>query len=329
MRRRDFIALVGGAAAAPVLPPLAARAQQPAMPVVGLLQAGSPEPNAQRLVAFRDGLSKAGYVDGQNVRIEARWSEDRNDRLPELAAELVRQPVAVIATPLSTAATRAAEAATKTIPIVFAVADPLGLGFVASLSRPGGNATGFSTLNVELTAKRLGLLHELAPQAAHYFVLVNPNSALTQPIIKALQTDAPNIGRPVEIVRAGTDHEIDVVFAEIAQKGGGVLAVPPDEFIFNHAAQVIALAARHAVPTIYPWREQVQAGGLMSYGADEPTLCQQAGIYVGRILKGEKPADLPVEQPTKFDLVINLKTVKALGLTVPSGVLAIADEVIE
>jgi putative tryptophan/tyrosine transport system substrate-binding protein len=274
-------------------------------------------------------LSKAGYVDGQNVRIEARWSEDRNDRLPELAAELVRLPVAVIATPLSTAATRAAEAATKTIPIVFAVADPLGLGFVASLSRPGGNATGFSTLNVELTAKRLGLLHELAPQAAHYFVLVNPNSALTQPIIKALQTDAPNIGRPVEIVRAGTDHEIDVVFAEIAQKGGGVLAVPPDEFVFNHAAQVIALAARHAVPTIYPWREQVQAGGLMSYGADEPTLCQQAGIYVGRILKGEKPADLPVEQPTKFDLVINLKTAKALGLTVPSGVLAIADEVIE
>jgi putative tryptophan/tyrosine transport system substrate-binding protein len=325
VKRREFIALLGGAATAW---PFAARAQQP-VPVVGFLQAGSPGPNAPRLAAFREGLSTAGFMDGRDVRIETRWSEGHEERLPELAADLVRARVDVIATPNSTAATRAAEAATKTIPIVFVVGDPLQLGFIASLNRPGGNATGISTMNVELTAKRLGLLHELVPQAARYFALLNPNSGLTKPIAAILQNEIPDIGRAVEIVYAGVDGEIDAAFAGIAQKGGGVLLVPPDEFLFDHITQLIALAARYAVPTIYPWREEVAAGGLMSYGPDELNLCGQAGIYVSRILKGEKPADLPVEQPTKFEFAINLKTAKALGITVPPGVLAIADEVIE
>jgi putative ABC transport system substrate-binding protein len=330
MKRRDFITLVGGAAAAPVLVPLAARAQQPALPVVGLLQAGSGEPNAKRAATFRLGLSETGYVDGQNVQIEARWAGGRNDRLPEMANDLVRRRVAVIATPASTAATLAAKAATATIPIVFAVGgDPLKLGLVKSLNRPDGNATGISILNVELTAKRFGLLHQLAPQAAHYFALVNPNSALTEPIVKALQGDIPDIGRSVEIVQAGSDSEIDAAFAAISQTGGGVLMVPPDEFFFSRATQLVALASRYALPTIYPYREGADAGGLMSYGTDELSVYQQVGTYVGRILKGEKPADLPVMQPTKFEFVINLKTAKALGLTIPPTLLALADEVIE
>jgi putative ABC transport system substrate-binding protein len=327
MRRREFITLAGGAVAGW---PLAAHAQQPALPGVGLLQAGAAEPNAKRVAAFRDGLSKTGYVDGQNVQIEARWAGGRNDRLPELAIDLVRRHVAVIATPVSTAATLAAKAATATIPIVFAVGgDPLKLGLVVNLSHPGGNATGISTLNVELTAKRFGLLHELVPQAAHYFALVNPNSALTEPVVKALRGDIPGIGRSVEIVQAGSDPEIEAAFAAIAQKGGGVLMVPPDEFFFSRLTQLVALTARNALPTIFPYREGAEAGGLMSYSTDERNVNQQVGIYVGRILKGEKPADLPVVQPTKFEFVLNLKTAKALGLAVPPGVLAIADEVIE
>jgi putative ABC transport system substrate-binding protein len=330
MRRRDFIALIGGAAAAPVLSPLAARAQQPALPVVGLLQAGSAEPNAKRAAAFRLGLSETGYVDGQNVQIEARWAGGRNDRLPEMAIDLVRRRVAVIATPVSTAATLAAKAATATIPIVFAIGgDPLKLGLVKSLNRPDSNATGISTLNAELTAKRFGLLHELVPQAAHYFALVNPNSALTEAIVKALQGDIPGIGRPVEIVQAGSDPEIDAAFAAISQSGGGVLMVPPDEFFFSRITQLVALASRYALPTIYPYREGADAGGLMSYGTDELSVYQQVGTYVGRILKGEKPADLPVMQPTKFEFVINLKAAKALGLAIPPTLLALADEVIE
>jgi putative ABC transport system substrate-binding protein len=330
MRRRQFIALIGGAAVAPALAPLAARAQQPTLPVVGLLQAGSAEPNAKRAAAFREGLSKIGYVDGQNVQIEARWAGGRNDRLPEMAIDLVRRGVAVIATPVSTAATLAAKAATATIPIVFAVGgDPLKLGLVKSLNRPDGNATGISILNVELTAKRFGLLHQLAPQAAHYFALVNPNSALTEPIVKALQGDIPGIGRSVEIVHAGSDPEIDAAFAAISQTGGGVLMIPPDEFFFSRVTQLVALASRYALPTIYPYREGADAGGLMSYGTDELSVYQQVGTYVGRILKGEKPADLPVMQPTKFEFVINLKTAKTLGLAIPPTLLALADEVIE
>jgi putative ABC transport system substrate-binding protein len=330
MRRRELIMLIGGAAAAPVLSPLAARAQQPALPVVGLLQAGSAEPNAKRAAAFREGLSMVGYVDGQNVQIEARWAGGRNDRLPEMAIDLVRRRVAVIATPVSTAATLAAKAATATIPIVFAIGgDPLKLGLVKSLNRPDSNATGISTLNAELTAKRFGLLHELVPQAAHYFALVNPNSALTEAIVKALQGDIPGIGRPVEIVQAGSDPEIDAAFAAISQSGGGVLMVPPDEFFFSRITQLVALASRYALPTIYPYREGADAGGLMSYGTDERSVYQQVGTYVGRILKGEKPADLPVMQPTKFEFVINLKAAKALGLAIPPTMLALADEVIE
>ena len=330
MRRRQFIALIGGAAVAPALAPLAARAQQPTLPVVGLLQAGSAEPNAKRAAAFREGLSKIGYVDGQNVQIEARWAGGRNDRLPEMAIDLVRRGVAVIATPVSTAATLAAKAATATIPIVFAVGgDPLKLGLVKSLNRPDGNATGISILNVELTAKRFGLLHQLAPQAAHYFALVNPNSALTEPIVKALQGDIPGIGRSVEIVHAGSDPEIDAAFGAISQTGGGVLMIPPDEFFFSRATQLVALASRYALPTIYPYREGADAGGLMSYGTDELSVYQQVGTYVGRILKGEKPADLPVMQPTKFEFVINLKTAKTLGLAIPPTLPALADEVIE
>ena len=327
MKRRDFITLVGGAAA---LMPLAVRAQQPTLPVVGLLQAGSAEPNAKRAAAFREGLSRIGYIDGQNVQIEARWAGGRNDRLPEMAIDLVRRRVAVIATPASTAATLAAKAATATIPIVFAVGgDPLKLGLVKSLNQPDGNATGISILNVELTAKRFGLLHELAPQAAHYFALVNPNSALTEPIVKALQGDIPGIGRSVEIVQAGSDSEIDAAFAAISQTGGGVLMVPPDEFFFSRATQLVALASRYALPTIYPYREGAEAGGLMSYGTDELSVYHQVGTYVGRILKGEKPTDLPVMQPTKFEFVINLKTAKTLGLAIPPTLLALADEVIE
>jgi putative ABC transport system substrate-binding protein len=327
MRRREFITLVGGAA---VAWPLGARAQQPALPVVGLLQAGPAGPNAKRAAAFREGLSEIGYVDGQNVQIEARWAGGRNDRLPEMAIDLVRQRVAVIATPASTAATLAAKAATATIPIVFAVGgDPLKLGLVKSLNRPDGNATGISILNVELTAKRFGLLHELAPQAAHYFALVNPNSALTEPIVKALQGDIPGIGRSVEIVQAGSDPEIDAAFAAISRTGASVLMVPPDEFFFSRVAQLVALASRHALPTMYPWSEGPVAGGPMSYGTDELNVYHQVGTYVGRILKGEKPADLPVMQPTKFEFVINLKTAKALGLAIPPTLLALADEVIE
>ena len=325
MRRRDFISLVGGAAAWP----RAARAQQP-IPVVGFLHAGSPEPNVNFVVAFRTGLGKTGYVEGQNLAIEFRWAAGQNARLPEMAADLVRRQVAAIVTPASTPAALAAKAATTTIPIVFTTGgDPISLGLVASLNRPGGNATGVAFMTVELTAKRLSLLHELVPGAAGVIALVDPNYALAEAIIKDLQEARATLGLQVEILYAGTAREIDAAFATMVQKRADALLMTASPFFTNRRVQIVTLATRHALPVLYDIREFAEAGGLMSYGPSFRDIYQQAGIYTGRILKGERPADLPVMQPTKFELVINLTTATALGITVPNMLLARADEVIE
>ena len=325
MRRRDFISLVGGAAAWP----RAARAQQP-IPVVGFLHAGSPEPNVNFVVAFRTGLGKTGYVEGQNLAIEFRWAAGQDARLPEMAADLVRRQVAAIVTPASTPAALAAKAATTTIPIVFTTGgDPISLGLVASLNRPGGNATGVAFMTVELTAKRLSLLHELVPGAARVIALVDPNYALAEAIIKDLQEARATLGLQVEILYAGTAREIDAAFATIVQKRADALLMTASPFFTNRRVQIVTLATRHALPVLYDIREFAEAGGLMSYGPSFRDIYQQAGIYTGRILKGERPADLPVMQPTKFELVINLTTARALGITVPNMLLARADEVIE
>jgi putative ABC transport system substrate-binding protein len=314
LKRREFITLLGGVA---VASPFTARAQQPGMPVIGLLHSGSPEPN--RLSAFRKGLGEAGYVEGQNVAIEFRWAAGQDDRLPELAADLIRRRVAVIATPASTAAALAAKAATTTIPIIFAVAaDPVAMGLVASLNRPGGNATGVSLQVVELAPKQLGMF---------FFALVNPNAAFTDAVVKDLQASASALGLPIEILRASTGREIDAAFANLVQKPAGALLVGPDPFFTNRRAQIVTLAARHALPAIYYVREFAEIGGLMSYGTTNGY--QLTGSYVGRVLKGEKPADIPVVQPTKFELVVNLNTARALGIAIPNTLLAIADEVIE
>jgi putative ABC transport system substrate-binding protein len=326
MRRRKFITLLGGAAAWP----LAAQAQKPALPVIGYLHSASLERNVNLVAAFRKGLEKAGFVEGRNVQIEFRWAAGQNDRLAELAADLVRRRVTVIATPVNTPATLAAKVATTTIPIVFAIGgDPVALGLVASLNRPGGNATGISFQTVELTAKRLGLLRELAPGATRFVALINPKSGFTDAIVRDLQASAQALGLPVEIVYASTDREIDVAFANLVQKPGGALLVSPDAFYTSRRKKIVTLVASHALPAIYNIREFTDVGGLISYGPNLAVACQQTGIYVGRILKGEKPANLPVMQPTKFELVINLKTAKTLGLTIPSGLLTSADEVIE
>jgi putative ABC transport system substrate-binding protein len=326
MKRREFITLLGGAAAWP----LAAGAQQPAMPVIGFLHSGSPEPNAKRVTAFRKGLSETGYIEGQNLGIEYRWAAGQDDRLPELAADLVRRRVAVIATPGSTPAALAAKAATTAIPIVFYIgADPAAIGLVAKLNRPGGNATGISSQDAELMGKRLAFLHQLVPQAARFVALVNPTSALTEAIVKNVQAGAALLGLHVEILHASTGREIDAAFTNLSQKAGSTLLIPPDAFLFIRRAQILTLAARHALPAIYYDREFADSGGLMSYGPDRVITFQQAGIYTGRVLKGEKPADLPVMQPTKFELVINLSTARALGIPVPNTLLALADEVIE
>jgi putative ABC transport system substrate-binding protein len=326
MRRREFIGLLGGAAAWP----LSARAQQPAMPVVGYLHSGSQELNVALVAAFRKGLSETGYVEGQNAAIEFRWAAGQVDRLPEMAADLVRQRVAVIATPASTPAALAAKAATSTIPIVFATGgDPVALGLVKSLNRPGGNVTGISFQTVELVGKGLSLLRELAPQAKRFVALVNPNFVLADAVVTALQASAGTLGLPVEILHASTVKEIDAAFAKLAQQPGSALLISPDPFFTGRRAQLATLAARHAIPTIYNMREFAESGGLMSYGPSFPNVYQQTGIYTGRVLKGEKPADLPVQQPTKFDLVINLTTARAIGITVPNTLLALADEVIE
>jgi putative ABC transport system substrate-binding protein len=328
VRRREFITLLGGAAAAW---PLAARAQQSAMPVIGFLGSSSAQVSVKNLEAFRKGLSERGYVEGRNVAIEFRWSGGREDRMPELAADLVRRQVAVIAAPASTAGALAAKAATSNIPIVFGTgSDPVALGLVASLNRPGGNATGIVSLNVELTAKRLGLLRELAPRATRFVALVNRSAVMTDAIIKEVHASVPTLGVPVEILYAGnSDRDIEAAFANLSEKPGAALLVTVDSFFFTRRALIVTLAARHALPTIYFRREFAEIGGLVSYGTSVDNIHELIGIYTGRVLKGEKPADLPVTQPTKFDMVINLSTAKALAIDVPPTLLALADEVIE
>jgi len=327
MKRRDFITLLGGAAAWPI----AARGQQPVIPVIGLLGSESPDWYTGRLRAFREGLGETGYIEGRNVTIDYRWAEGRNDRLPPLAAELVRQQVALIATLGNTASALAAKAATSSIPIVFRIAaDPVEVGLVASLSRPGGNLTGVTTLGVELGPKQLALLHEVVPAATVVALLVNPtNPALAETQSRVIPAAARTLGLSLHVLNASTDRDFDAVFARLAQLRAGALVIGVDAFFNSHSAQLAALATRHAVPTISAYQEFTAAGGLMSYGGSIVAASHQAGISAGRILNGEKPADLLVMQSTKVSLTINLKTAKALGLEVPITLQAGADEVIE
>jgi putative ABC transport system substrate-binding protein len=327
VNRRRFIALLGGSVTAW---PRMAKGQPASMPVIGFPHSGTPEQNANRLAGFHKGLSDAGFVENQNVAIEYRWARGQNDRLPELASDLVRRHVAVIVAVSSQPATLAAKAATATIPIVFTwPGDPVGAGLVASLNRPGGNATGIGTLNDELAAKRLGLLRQLMPNASPIYVLFNPADPSAEAMSKDLQARARALGVQLQLLYAGTDRDIDAAFASLAPTPGCALLVNADPFFFIRRAQITALAARHAVPAVYYDREFAVSGGLMTYGTSLPSAWGQAGNYVARILKGEKPAELPVAQPTKFELVINLKTAKALGLEMPANLLFTADEVIE
>jgi putative ABC transport system substrate-binding protein len=328
VRRRAFITLFGGAIA---LWPLGASAQQKPMLVIGYLGAGSPGPAAPFLNAFGQGLSEAGYVEGQNLAIEYRWADGHYDRLTALAADLVNRKVDLIAVSAGTATALAAKNATSTIPIVFTgISDPVGVGLVASLARPGGNLTGFSDMAVELMPKRLELLSELVPKAAVIALLANPNSPATeQATIRAAEEAARAKGVQLSILQAGTEGEIETAFASLIQLQAGAVVVAPDPFFFNRREQLAALASHHAVPAIYFGREFAVSGGLISYGISYIAVSRQVGAYAGKILKGEKPADLPVQQPSKFELVINLKTAKALGLTVRQSLLQRADEVIE
>ena len=328
MKRRAFLTLLGGAAAAW---PLVTHAQQPAMPVIGFLSVTSAGEQPHLLAAFRQGLSEVGYVEGQNVLIEYRWAEGQYNRLPELAGDLIRRHVSVIVTSASIPAALAAKAATKAIPIVFGVGDdPVKLGLVASLSRPDSNATGINFFNSELTAKRLGLLRELLPKAVRIGALVNPSNVDTaERAVKDVKAAAPAIGLQIQVLNASTSDEIDAAFATLVRERADALLVAPDAFFNGRRVQIAISAARHLIPTIYSVRDYAQAGGLISYGTDVPDAVRQQGVYAGRILKGTKPADLPVVQSTKFELVINLRTAKTFGVEVPSSLLARADEVIE
>jgi putative tryptophan/tyrosine transport system substrate-binding protein len=324
MKRRDFLLLLGGA----VIAPRALRAQQKAMPIIGYLDSTSPGFRVPFVAAFRQGLSETGFVEGQNVAIEYRWAEDRYDRLPALAADLVGRKVDVVVAVSGPPEALAVKSATSTIPIVFAMGgDPVELGLVASLARPGRNLTGVSFLNVELMPKRLELLSELVPQARVIALLVNPNNPLTEPMIRDVQEAARAKGVQLPILKASSESEIEAAFATLVQLHAGALVVGADPFFTSRRDQLVALASRDAVPAIYGWRELAAAGGLISYGTSLISVYRQVGIYAGQILKGAKPADLPVQQPTTFD--VNLKTAAALGLTVPPSILARVDEVIE
>jgi ABC-type uncharacterized transport system substrate-binding protein len=324
--RRYCITLLGGAAAGL---PLAAHAQQSAMPVIGFLGISSPADRTRLVTAFRQGVRETGYVEGQNVAIEYRWAQDQADRLPDLAADLVRRQVTVIAAH-DTPSSIVAKAATTTIPIVFVSGgDPVKLGLVVSLNRPGGNVTGVTFVIAELGAKQLGLLHELQPGAVRVGVLVDPNFPLIESFVSDVQAAASSVRKQIEVLEAPTGRDIDTVFASLAQKPIDALLVGPSPLFNNRRVQLVTVATYHRVPAIYPWREAAEVGGLMSYGTSMTDAYRQTGVYTGQILKGAKPADLPVMQSIKFEFVINLNTAKAFGLSFPPGLLAIADEVIE
>src|SRR6266545_3236130 len=329
LKRREFITLLGGATTVSLAGPVAARAQQQAMPVVGFLHSASPEPFAHLVAAFRRGLSQTGYVEGRNVVIEYRWAENQNDRLPGLVADLVRRSVSVIAAG-GPAAAQAAKVETATIPVAFVVgADPVRLGLVSSLNRPGGNLTGVSFLINDLAPKQLELLRELVPTARSIGVLVNPDNPATEADTNKLQEAARGLGLELFVLRVRTESDIASAFATLVQKQAGGLVVVSDPFMFDRRAQIAALAAHHAVPTIYPLRDFAAAGGLVSYGSSIIETFRQQGVFVGQILKGATPADLPVQQSTKVDLVLNLQAARTLGLEVPMSILIRVDDVLE
>ena len=327
MQRRKFIRLLGGAA---VVCPLAARAQQPAIPVIGYLSSGTAGGFAPLVAAFRDGLNETGYVEGRNVTIEFRWSEGQDQQLPAFVADLIRQHAAIIVATGGSAPAVAAKAATTTIPIVFTGGgDPVTLGLVQSLNRPGANATGVLNISAVLTTKRLEFLRELVPSVGMIAVLVNPDRVGSDKQLAELETSARSLGQKIEVFNVYAEAELDSIFARMVRQGAGALYVTADPFFTSRIARLVALAAQHSIPTSYSFRSFAMAGGLMTYGANLADQHRQAGVYAGRILKGAKPADLPVLQPTKFDFVINLKTARVLGLKVPEKLLALADEVME
>jgi putative ABC transport system substrate-binding protein len=326
MRRRELITLLGGAAAAW---PLVARAQQPRLPVIGYVNLLAPEASVGSLAGFRKGLAEMGYVEGRNVAVEYRWAQNGRDRLPELIADLIRRQVVVIVAPGNLAAF-AAKAATTKIPVIFTTGgDPVENGFVPSLNRPGGNLTGITSLAVEVGPKRFGLLHELLPQATRFAVLVNQTSANSEALARDAQTAAASIGRQVRILAASNSKEIDAAFAEMAKERTDALVVNPNGFLDSRRVQIVTLAAAHHLPAIYGDRLIAEIGGLMSYGADNAYQYYQTGLYAGRILKGEKPGEMPVMRASKFEFIINLQTARSIGVDVPPSLVAIADEVIE